>query len=201
MYKIGDVSFVRGTGKLSDAIVWFQRLRDRPSWNPFILGDDSPSHVMVHDSENFVVEALIERGIARNPISIHANEGLETFRPTFLTQIIKRNMYIMLDLMVGQMYGYGKIPLLALDGLFRTYWFTQVFGITNFKVCVHVAGWVYFKVPIVETDIATLNRIVKGEYDHPQQLGYQFANTKWQNLNVDTVQDFVIANAGWNRVE
>jgi len=42
-------------------------------------------------------------------------------------------------------YGFLKIPLFALDGLFKTYKFTQWLGVSNFKVCSEWVAYVFYK--------------------------------------------------------
>ena len=131
MYNVGDVSYIRGNSQISDWIILFQRLRDRPGWNPFVLGEADATHVWVHDTDNKIVEALTVGGITKRDLSVYAGKDFDTFRFVGMTDVIRKNMRIMMELMVGQMYGYGKIGLLALDSVFRTYWFSRRMGSTE----------------------------------------------------------------------
>ena len=45
-----------------------------------------------------------------------------------------------------QPYGFLKIPLNALDCIFRTYWFTQTLGISHFKECMQIIAWSAYKI-------------------------------------------------------
>jgi hypothetical protein len=49
-------------------------------------------------------------------------------------------------LMAGDSYGLFKIPLFALDSVFRTYWFTQTFGLSSFKVCSQLFAYNWSKI-------------------------------------------------------
>lgn len=198
--EAGAVGFVRGSSWISDAIIFFQRLRDRPSWNPFVLGEASSSHVFVGLDEDHVVEAVAGKGIVKSKVTEYNGVSLTYYRPLFLTPEIRDNLIIMMQLLCGQRYAYGKIVLLALDALFRTYWFSRRCGVTDFKVCAHVVAWLYDKVPTTPAYVDALNSIVKGKYEHPQALGYKFGVKSWKDLNVDLLQDFMAESVDWEQI-
>ena len=69
---------------------------------------------------------------------------LEVYEPTFLGKAQENRIHIEALKQVGTyrgIYGYTKFPLFALDSIFKTYWFTNTLGISNFKVC---SQWVCY---------------------------------------------------------
>ena len=46
---------------------------------------------------------------------------------------------------VRGIYAFTHIPLMALDSVFKTFWFTRTFGISNFKVCSEFMCWLDVK--------------------------------------------------------
>lgn len=127
-------------------------------------------------------------GIRTRPLSVYTSTPCVIYR--YLTNNTDETKAKMLELclgLVGQSYGFLKLPLYALDGVggwvtrvvFRQnkpfYFFSKSFGITHFKVCSNAVGYVYEK--------------VYGRKD--------FFHIPWRSLTPDLIDDFCVAHGDW----
>jgi len=197
----GTIGLQKADSAIGKVIVFFERLRDRPNgWNPFKLGEASKSHVFILTDGSNLIETHMFQGVRSKPYFLYDKKDIELYMPTFINDIIKKNMVSILRYVVGDSYGWGKLPLHALDGIFKTYWFTKKMGISNFKDCTNLAGWIYKVTPTEKTNPIVLYKIAKGKYDSPKALNYEFG-CKWQSLQPDKQNDFIKNNPrNWEKV-
>lgn len=195
-----SIGSVCGTSHLSKTIIFFERLRDRPGWNPFILGDADKSHTFIMIDKDTIAETHINEGMRQKPATIYDGMRISVYRPKFLNDYAKYNMRRLIDYMTGEKYGTGKIALLALDGIFRTFWFSKKFGITSFKVCSNVVGWLYQKTPTWTCTNSILWMVYKGTYNHHYEQNYKFG-CDWKSLTPDKCEDWMRAHPDdWEKV-
>jgi len=131
----GDQVGVIGESRFSKAIRWCEQfLPDK--WR---RGPPRFSHIAVVYRPHILIEAVGRIRLA--PLSEYENSRVVVYRRKGLEDW-QRKMYA--DAMLedwDQRYGWGKIVLLLLDALFGTYWFTQRFGVTSYRVCSEYAAY------------------------------------------------------------
>jgi hypothetical protein len=66
-------------------------------------------------------------------------------RPEILSERERVRAAVMAAACLRDTYGFGKIMLTGLDCLFRTYWFTQRFGLTHYKHCANLVAWALYQ--------------------------------------------------------
>lgn len=189
---------VQNNNKIGKAIQFFERLGDRPHrWNPFVLGEAKHGHALLLENVSQLIETHILQGVRKRPIDVYTEATLEVYQPKFLTVVTQHNMVKIANYMIGQRYGASKIPLHALDSIFKTYWFTDKLGITSFMDCSNMIGWLYKHTPTVHvTDMELYDIATRKMESHPQQLNYEFG-CKWQSLVPDKLFDFVEDSNDW----
>lgn len=192
--SLGFVQVDKNSSMISKSIVFFERLRARKKF--FSFGEARTSHVFGFKNDCSIIETHMFQGVREKPISVYKNKKVRIFKPKFLSFVIKDNMKRMLPYLTGDSYGITKIPLLALDNIFDTYFFSKTFGITDFKVCNQLWAWIYKKVPIVYSSDDDLYNIAKGKFDHQKELGYEFG-CHWKQTNPDIMEDFVSQSKDW----
>jgi len=167
----------------------------------FIQGDSDKSHSYFYENDEDIIETNLFRGARKRPAIVYKNKKTSIYRPKFLTTKTKQNMVILANYILGESYGITKLPLLALDSLTNSFFFSKHFGITNFKVCSHVIGWLYQKTPIVECPRNILYKIYKGEWNHSNELNYKFG-ALWKYTNPDMLEDWMRDNPEqWEKVQ
>lgn len=148
------------------------------------------THVYLYLDSCVIVETNIGVGVRRKPAAIYDAKDIKIYRPTFLDDVTRRNMVSLALYVVGEIYGVQKLPLLALDAIFNTYFFSQHVGLTNFKVCSGFIAWLFEKTPTVPVTEQELYEIMKGVLDHPRKLNYRFYDCKWKSTKPNLMQNF-----------
>ena len=152
-----DIILSRSGTFFSKAIRFFEKLKS---------GSANYSHSAMCLSDREVIESLWR--VTVNPTSKYENEDIVIYRPKFLTMDQKRSVVNRSLKIEGQAYGVLKIPLFAMDAVFKTYLFTQTFGISHFKVCSNLIAWAYYK-----------------ELGHDDIFG-----TGWRSVSPDVIDDY-----------
>ena len=132
----GDQVGVQGTAWLSRAILWFERFLPN-AWNH--RHKPRCSHWAIVYDPHFLIEAVGRIRMA--PLCEYNNTRVVIYRRQRYADWQKKIYVGTLLEQWDSKYGWGKLVLLALDALFRTYWFTQRFGVTSYKVCSEFAAW------------------------------------------------------------
>ena len=176
--KPGDLILTRGNGWLSRSIRWFGRRA---------TGDCRINHTAIYagniNGRHCVIEEVGKLRIA--PLSVYEDMPCVVYQMHGLTDDQRQAILDKLLPVVGQAYGWGKIPLFALDSLCQgvarwfkkdatCYFFTRVFGITAFKVCSQAAAWAYDK---------TLGRDTFGR--------------NWRSVSPDAQDEWCCINREW----
>lgn len=83
--------------------------------------------------------------VTRSPISKYENEQIVIWRNKTLSRGKRNEIALKMVSIERDGYGLLKLPLFFLDAVFKTYFFTQHFGVSNFKVCSEAIAWAYEK--------------------------------------------------------
>jgi len=137
--KAGDVILSRRDTWLSKSIRWFGKVK---------TGKAEYSHAAMALGElsltgDQVIESLWK--VEMNDFSKYRNQDIVIWRHNLLTEKQRQNIAIRAVTLHSDGYAFFKIPLFALDSVFRTYWWTRTFGFSNFKVCSNLIAWSYEK--------------------------------------------------------
>lgn len=116
-----------------------------------------------------VIESLWK--IARSPVGKYADQKIIVYRHKNLTRGQRNEVALKCVELTNHSYGTLKIPLFALDGIFRTYFFTKMFGVSSFKVCSNLVAWAYESV-----------------------LGHEVFGTCWRSVTPDVIDDYCQAH-------
>jgi hypothetical protein len=95
------------------------------------------------ESKPSVVEQLLTMVIS--PLEKYEAQKILIYRNKKWSVTKKWNICISMLSMMNQPYGFLKIPLNALDCIFRTYWFTSNLGIGHFKECAQAYAWACYR--------------------------------------------------------
>jgi len=151
---ISDEQFISGDIGLSSSNGWVARLiRLFTSWQ---TGKAASSHAFILVGENLIVEAVDK--IRENPVSKYDHKSYTKtaiFRIN-LSNEERKALRIGLIKRVGGAYGWFKIPLFALDGIFTkitslfgrktpVFFFSKTLGISNIPVCSQLVVWALHK--------------------------------------------------------
>ena len=164
----GDIILTRDeAGFFAKAIRWF---------GARATGSARVNHVAVYagiiNGEGCVIE---EAGKLRiTPLYKYLDTPCVVYQMPVLTEAQRSAIVWQLLEPIGQGYGWGKIPLFALDGLFKTYFFTRFFGLTSFKVCSQAAAWAYDKV-----------------------MGFDVFGINWKSATPDNIDDWCSNHDAW----
>lgn len=132
-------------------------------------GDARYSHSFMILDDKFILEEGFF-GLRVRPIKKYLDQQVLVYRPKFLSQKASDRVKEEALKQVGTykgIYGYAKIPLFALDSVFKTYWFTKHIGVKHFKVCSQFCAYLFYKY---------------ADYD-------EFKN--WRSLSPDGLDDFM----------
>lgn len=134
----GDIILSRQNNWLSKSIRWFGKRA---------TGSARFSHAAMalgHLTEKpECIEALWK--VTRSPLSKYENQEIVVYRMKNLDIGVRNEIALRAISIEQQAYGLLKIPLFALDGVFKTYFFTSHFGLSHYKVCSELAAWAYEK--------------------------------------------------------
>lgn len=114
-----------------------------------------------------VIEALWK--VIRNPLSKYDKEQIVIFRKRGLNQAQRNEIALKCISVENQAYGILKLPLFALDSLTHSYFFTQTFGLSNYKVCSNLIAWAYEKAAGIKFGVG------------------------WRSVQPDTIYDFCVS--------
>lgn len=166
----GDVILSRSQTWLSRKIRLFEKWRS---------GGSRFSHALLALGELTekpeVIEALWK--VTRNSLEKYSDQEIVIYRKKNLTQGQRNEIALKCVSVERSTYGIMKIPLLALDAMFRTYWFSQHLGFSNFKVCSELIAWAYDEV---------LNESVFG--------------CNWRSVSPDVIDDYCIQTQEWEMI-
>ena len=147
------------------------------------------SHSYTYINKHTIDETNIFQGAKQKPAHVYDDYTIKVFTPKFLNRITIYNMQQLLTYTLGERYGLPRIPLMALDCMFNTYFFTRRFSIGSFKVCSNRVAWVYAKAPTVEVTDSELYNIAMGKLDHEFELDYKFLDVSWKQVTPDMIND------------
>lgn len=180
----GDVLVCATDGWFGRAIRFFGRAH---------TGSARVNHaaIVLRDGDEMLVWEAGPMGISTRPLSVYANTPLALYRHDGMyVEERQQRMFELCMKLVGQSYGFLKLPLYALDGIggwvnrvvLRNnkpfYFFSKSFGITHFKVCSNAVGYVYEK--------------TFGQKN--------FFHVPWRSLTPDLIDDYCISHADWSVV-
>ena len=132
--KAGDIILTRSDTLLSRIIRWAGKKRTgaaRVSHAAMALGD-------------LVVPASCVESLWRvevSPLSKYDGQEMIVWRLIDMTDEERERMAVRALTQCNMSYDVFKILLFLLDCLFRTYFFTRLFGISNYKVCSNLIAW------------------------------------------------------------
>lgn len=132
--KAGDIILTRSDTLLSRIIRWAGKKRTgaaRVSHAAMALGDlvSSPS----------CVESLWH--VEVSPLSKYEGQEIIVWRLIDMTEEERERMAVRALTQCNMGYASGKIVLFLFDCIFRTYFFTRLFGVSNYKVCSNLIAW------------------------------------------------------------
>lgn len=185
--KPGDIILARSGDWISGTIRWFSKRR---------TGSARFSHAALALGNMHIVPSVIEAitRIRINPLKKYRNQPIIIYRNKHLTSTALRSVVTQALTITNQGYAWLKLPLFAFDALFKTYWFTQYLGITNFKVCSNLIAWVYY---------ATFKGLelhsLKGFSEYTEMLD-RFKSDKvfginWRSTSPDTIDDWCVTHS------
>lgn len=158
--EAGDIILTRANTLLSKAIRWFEKKRS---------GDSRFSHAALAlgelTTQEEVIESLIK--VTRGPLSKYNGQQIIVYRMKGLTDKQRNEIVLKAVSVEKEGYAWFKIPLFAMDSIFRTYFFTRYFGLSNFKVCSELIAWAYETV-----------------------LGKKPFGLGWRSVSPDVIDDF-----------
>ena len=162
------IGLSRSNTWLSKAIRWFGKHK---------TGNAQYSHAFLLFGDT-VYESLWN-GVKATKYRKYRGKPHVLYTPIFVTgkqsKVIEKYLLRLTESVKGS-YGYTKLPLFALDALFKTYKFTNRWSITSFKVCSQLACYCFYK---------------KIKY-------YKFKN--WRSMSPDDIDDFcMIESSDWSR--
>lgn len=153
-----QIGLSRADTWLSKSIRWFGKRK---------TGDARYSHAFIKVDDD-IVESW-STGLRIRPYSAYSNIDHILYTPTFLSVSEARKIRLEALIQVGTykgIYGFFKLPLFALDAIFKTYWFTKNVGVRSFKVCSQWSTYLFYKY---------------AHYPH-------FCN--WRSMSPDDIDDF-----------
>lgn len=141
--KPADLILSKSDSVVSWVIRFFEALQ---------TGSADYSHAAMALGELVEPESVIEQllMVVINPVKKYIGRDIAIFRNTNWSDLQRIQIACMMQQQMRQPYGILKIPLNMLDCIFRTYWFTQTFGISHFKECMQSYAWCAYK--IIGTD-------------------------------------------------
>lgn len=116
-----------------------------------------------------VIESLSK--VTRSPVQKYYGRKIIVYRNNKLTKAQCNEIGMKCAERANHGYAWLKIPLFALDAMFKTYFFTSMFGISSFQVCSNLVAWAYEKV-----------------------LGYEVFGVGWRSVSPDVIDDYCMAN-------
>lgn len=90
------------------------------------------------------VEALWT--VTISPLRKYLDQEIVVWRLSALSRLSRERIAIKALTRCNRLYAPLKLPLFLLDSIFRTYFFTRTFGITNYQVCSELFAWAVEKV-------------------------------------------------------
>lgn len=138
----GDIGLSRNSGWLSKSIRFFESLHtNKARW----------SHAWGSIGKGLIIESLSTVRINRFEKYDSPNQECVVYRVP-LTEDDRLNFESNMPLKAAGAYGWGKIPLFALDGIFTgiskvfgrkrpVFFFTKTFGLFNIPVCSQLIVW------------------------------------------------------------
>ena len=160
----GDIILSRSNAPISRLIRWFGKKQ---------TGNARVSHAAMAVSNKLLTESLFR--VTVGPIAKYHGQPCIVYRMVGLSDHEREMIALKAVSVEGKRYGWAKIPLFALDSLFRTYLFTSRVGVTSFKVCSELIAWAYEKT-----------------------LAYKPFGLGWRSISPDIIDDYCSHSAYWN---
>jgi hypothetical protein len=161
----GDVLLTRNPGAFGVLIRFFEHWKS---------GEANASHAAaVIDGQGNLVESLVR--VARSHLAKYDTTPARVWRNTRWSFAQRAAIAARVQTAVGEGYGWGKIALFALDCLVpgQRYPFTQLFGVTSFKVCSNLVAWAIEK-----------------------ETGNQAFGLPWRSVSPDAIDDWCGKHGG-----
>ena len=136
--EMADLILTKSDSMISKMIQIFERRQ---------TGASRVSHAVLalgpFNSTPAVIEQLTWMSI--NPLKKYEGERIVIYRNMEWPHTTKHNICVEMMKLMNQPYGFLKIPLNALDCIFKTFWFTQKFGISHFFQCMQAIAYAGYK--------------------------------------------------------
>ena len=186
----GDILLSRSKTWISKAIRYFEKRK---------TGAAGYSHAALSivglSEKPEVIEALWS--VTRGPLEKYEGQEIVIYRHKQLTPGQRNEIALAAISRERKGYGITKIPLFALDSIFRPYRFTKWFGVSNFQVCSELIGWAYHH-PFKKLPAPSL---AANPWLEPFARDMAF-NKKggWRSTTPDDIDDYCRDNADWQVV-
>lgn len=166
----GDIILSRQDKFFSRVIRWFGKQK---------TGEAGYSHAAMALGELTLEPAVIESlfRVVQSPLTKYEGQEIVVYRMKSIDQMTRNRIAARALSVSNEGYGVLKIPLFAMDSVFKTYWFTSTFGVSSFKVCSNLIAWSYEKV---------LSRL-------PFGIG-------WRSVSPDGIDDMCRISHEWEKI-